>query len=143
MELKRTVGYVALSTDRASCVCVGGCVSAGACFRSRENGGATGPDGAIVLDEDGGGGGGGASESNGSTPSSGSAAAGKKGKGGAAAAAATAASGAGAGPGRGGCSLAHASRCLHNVLYLCSARSQVRGEEEREGGREAAVALCR
>lgn len=26
----------------------------------------------------------------------------------------------------GGCSLAHASRCLHNVLYLCAARAQVR-----------------
>lgn len=28
--------------------------------------------------------------------------------------------------GGGGCSLAHASRCLHNVLYLCAARAQVR-----------------
>lgn len=27
--------------------------------------------------------------------------------------------------GRGGCSLAHASRCLHNVLYLCAMREQV------------------
>lgn len=25
----------------------------------------------------------------------------------------------------GGCSLAHASRCLHNVMYLCAARGQV------------------
>ena len=30
------------------------------------------------------------------------------------------------GTGGGGCSLAHASRCLHNVLYLCAARAQVR-----------------
>lgn len=64
-------------------------------------------DGVIVLDDDGGGG---VSESsNGST----AAAAGKgkeKGGGGTAA--------------WGGCSLAHASRCLHNVLYLCSARAQ-------------------
>lgn len=38
----------------------------------------------------------------------------------------------------GGCSLAHASRCLHNVLYLCASRAQVRsvscGEEAKEGG---------
>ncbi|CAN0208885.1 unnamed protein product, partial [Ectocarpus sp. 12 AP-2014] len=31
--------------------------------------------------------------------------------------------GGGGGGGR-GCSLAHASRCLHNVLYLCAARKQ-------------------
>lgn len=37
-----------------------------------------------------------------------------------------------------GCSLAHASRCLHNVLYLCSARAQV-----REGSVTGSAALIR
>lgn len=35
--------------------------------------------------------------------------------------------------GRGGCSLAHASRCLHNVLYLCSTRAQVRKKGKSSG----------
>lgn len=62
-------------------------------------------DGAIVLDDDSGGSGGGAPESsNGST---------------------AAATGKGEGGRSTGCSLAHASRCLHNVLYLCSSRAQV------------------
>lgn len=44
----------------------------------------------------------------------------------------TAAAKQGSSAGGRGCSLAHASRCLHNVLYLCSARAQVR-ERARAG----------
>lgn len=38
---------------------------------------------------------------------------------------------------KGGCSLAHASRCLHNVMYLCAAHAQVRAREGKV--RHAAV----
>ncbi|CAB1096646.1 unnamed protein product [Ectocarpus sp. CCAP 1310/34] len=74
-------------------------------------------DGAIpALDEDGGGGGGGASES--SNGDSAAAAAGGR------SATASKRGRSTAGGGGRGCSLAHASRCLHNVLYLCAARKQ-------------------
>ncbi|CAM9259354.1 unnamed protein product, partial [Ectocarpus sp. 12 AP-2014] len=73
-----------------------------------------------ALDADGGGGGGVvASESSngGSATAAGggrSATAGKRGR----------STAGGVGAVGGGCSLAHASRCLHNVLYLCAARKQ-------------------
>ena len=73
--------------------------------------GGAGGNAGIVLDDDTGGSGGASESSNGSTAA-------------AAAAAAAGKSGRRAAAG-GGCSLAHASRCLHNVLFLCSARAQV------------------
>lgn len=36
------------------------------------------------------------------------------------------------------CSLAHASRCLHNVVYLCAARAKVGGGRGGSGGRGGA-----
>lgn len=93
------------------CVCFVFCV-----YHSCRGDGAAGPGGAIpALDEDGGGPA--VENSNGSTARA------EAGAASAAAAGKRARSAVG-----GGCSLAHASRCLHNVLYLCAARAQVREE---------------